>query len=80
MLECFMYLTKDDRQFTYVKCYQIFVHDLTWVKIKIFGDLNVIGLLLAMQSGYTNYGFLCEWDGRAKNERYKMKDLPLREN
>jgi hypothetical protein len=62
-----MVVTQDDGQFTYVKCYQIFVHEITWVKIKIFGNLKVIGLFLAMQSGHTKfYSFLREWDGRAK--------------
>ena len=34
-----------------------------------------------MQSGYANdCCFLCEWDSRAINKHYKIKDFPMREN
>jgi hypothetical protein len=29
---------------------------------KICGDLKVIGLLIGMQSGYTKFCCVCEWD------------------
>jgi hypothetical protein len=42
---------------------------------KVCGDLEVTGLLLGMQSAYTNLCcFLCEWDSRAKDKHYKIKD------
>jgi len=48
---------------------------------KICGDLEVIGLLLGMQPGYTKFCcLLCEWDSQAKDKHYKIKDWPMREN
>ncbi|KAI6648233.1 hypothetical protein LOD99_12042 [Oopsacas minuta] len=45
----------------------------------ICGDLKVIGLLLGMQPGYTKYCcFLCEWDSRARQSHYIVKEWPLR--
>jgi hypothetical protein len=42
---------------------------------KICGDCKGIGLPLGMQSGYTKFCcFLCEWDSRAKDKHYKIKD------
>ena len=39
------------------------------------GDLNVIGLLMGMQTGFTNYRcFLCLWDSQAVSQHYKQKD------
>ena len=47
---------------------------------KICGDLKVIGLFLAMHSGHTKFCcFLCEWESRAKDKHYKIKDCPMRE-
>ena len=46
----------------------------------ICGDFKVLGLLLGMQSGYTKYCcFLCEWDSRAKDKHYNVKQWPARE-
>jgi len=43
--------------------------------------METLKLLLGMQSGYTTFcRFLCEWDSRAKDKRYKIKDWPMREN
>jgi len=40
-------------------------------KWKLFGDLNVVALLLGMQLGYTKYCcYLCEWDSRDKKNHY----------
>ena len=49
---------------------------------KICGDFKVVGLLLfVMQSGYTKFCcFLCEWDSRAKDKYYKIRNWPKREN
>jgi hypothetical protein len=48
---------------------------------KTCGDLEVIGLLTGMQSGYKKCCcFLCEWDSRAKDQHYKFKDWPMQEN
>jgi hypothetical protein len=34
-----------------------------------------------MQSGYTKLrSFRCEWDSRAKDKHYNMKNWPMREN
>ncbi|KAI6651343.1 hypothetical protein LOD99_5309 [Oopsacas minuta] len=45
----------------------------------ICGYLKVIGLLLGMQPGYTKYCcFLCEWDSRARQSHYIVKEWPLR--
>ena len=42
---------------------------------KICGDLKVIGLLLGMQSGYTEFCcVLCEWDSQAGDKHYTPKD------
>ena len=47
---------------------------------RIYGDLNVIGLLLGMQPGYTKYCcFICEWNSRALQSHYIQKDWPLRD-
>jgi len=43
--------------------------------------METLKLLLGMQSGYVKFCcFLCEWDSRAKDKRFKIKDLPTREN
>jgi len=45
----------------------------------ICGDLKVIALLLGMQLGYTKYCcFLCEWDSRARQSHYVVKNWPSR--
>lgn len=45
----------------------------------ICGDLKVIGMLLGLQGGYTKYCcFLCLWDSRAKQDHYKRKIWPVR--
>jgi len=42
---------------------------------KICGEVKVVGLLQGMQFGYTKFCcFLCEWDSRAKDKHYKIKD------
>ena len=47
----------------------------------IYSNIKVIGLLLAQQSGFTNYpSFLCEWDIRARNEHWIKKNWKPREN
>ena len=39
------------------------------------GDLKVIGLLMGMQAGFTNYCCsLCHWDSRAVSQHYRQKD------
>ena len=39
------------------------------------GDLNVIGLLMGMQAGFTKYCcFLCLYDSRAVSQHYEQKD------
>jgi len=48
---------------------------------EICGDLKVTGQLLGMESGYIKFCWiLCEWDSRVKDENYKIKDWPMREN
>jgi len=48
-------------------------------KWKICGDLKVISILLGMQSGYTKYCcFICEWDSRARDSHYIVKQWPKR--
>ena len=43
--------------------------------------LETLKLLLGMQSGYTKFCcFLCEWNSRAKEKRYKIQDWLMREN
>jgi hypothetical protein len=38
---------------------------------QLCGDLNVIGLLLGQQRGYTKFPcFLCEWDSRARDKHW----------
>jgi hypothetical protein len=32
-----------------------------------------------MHSGHTKFCFLCEWESRAKDKYYKIKDCPMRE-
>ena len=50
-------------------------------KWHICADLKVVALLTGLQSGFTKYCcFLCEWDSRARNQHYLVKDWPLREN
>lgn len=45
----------------------------------ICGDLKVIAVLLGMQPGYTKYCcFLCEWDSRARQSHYIVKDWTKR--
>jgi hypothetical protein len=44
-------------------------------KWKFCGDLKVVALLLGMQVGYTKYCcFLCDWDGRDK-ENHNVNKL-----
>jgi hypothetical protein len=48
---------------------------------KICGDLEVLGLLLGMQPGYTKFCcLLWEWDSQTKDKQYKIKNCPMREN
>ena len=47
---------------------------------KICGDLNVIGILLGMQSGFTKLCcFLREWDSPSKQKHYEVRQWPLRD-
>ena len=46
----------------------------------ICGELKVIGMILRMQPGHTEYScFICEWDSRARQYNYIQKDWPLRD-
>ena len=48
-------------------------------KRSLFGNLNVIGILIGMQGGFTKHCcFLCLWDSRATAEHYVRKDWPAR--
>jgi len=48
-------------------------------KWKLYGDFNVVALLLGMQLGYTKYCcFLYEWDSRDKKNHYVSKQWPKR--
>jgi hypothetical protein len=61
---------------------EFLIHQIDYNKYNwhVCGDLKVIGLLLSMQLGYTKYCcFLCEWDSRAKNFHYNVKDWPARQ-
>ena len=45
------------------------------------GDLKVVALLMGLQQGYTKYMcFLCEWDSRAREMHYMMKEWTHRQN
>ena len=45
------------------------------------GDFKIICLLLGQQSGFTKMPcFLCEWDSRARDEHWKQKLWPERQN
>lgn len=46
---------------------------------KISADLKVVAILLGMQGGYTKFMcFLCLWDSRARDQHYKKKIWPKR--
>jgi len=50
-------------------------------KRQIYGDLNVIALLLGLQQGFTKYCcFICEWDSRDRSLHYSRKDWPARKS
>ena len=61
---------------------------LVLVKIKyeehqwqIFGDLNVVALILRLQLGYTKFCcFLCEWDSQVRAEHYIKREWPKRQS
>lgn len=45
----------------------------------ICADLKVVAMLTGLQGGYTKYCcFLCEWDSRAKDRHYRIKQWPQR--
>lgn len=45
----------------------------------ISADLKVVAILLGLQLGFTKYCcFLCEWDSRARNLHYTVKQWPTR--
>lgn len=57
---------------------KISYHDYNW---KLCADLKVVALLMGLQSGYTKYCcFLCEWDSRARDKHYIIRNWPLRES
>jgi hypothetical protein len=44
------------------------------------GDLKVISIVLGLQNGYTKHPcYLCEWDSRAKESHYFVKEWKVRE-
>ena len=46
----------------------------------ICGDLQIVGLVLGLQGGYTKYPcFLCLWDSRADNQHYIRQERLLRQ-
>ena len=46
----------------------------------ICADLKVVAMVTGLQGGYTKYCcFLCEWDSRAKDQHYLVKQWPIRE-
>jgi hypothetical protein len=46
-------------------------------KLKLYGDLKVVALLLRMQLGYIKYCcFLCEWDSWDQKDHYVNKLWP----
>ncbi|KAF2351423.1 hypothetical protein FHG87_017822 [Trinorchestia longiramus] len=46
----------------------------------ICGDLNVVGLILELQGGYTKYPcFLCSWDSRADDQHCVRQEWPSRQ-
>jgi hypothetical protein len=48
-------------------------------KWEIVGDFKVIGLLLGQQGGYTKFPcYLCEWDSRAREKHWQVKNWPKR--
>ena len=50
-------------------------------KWKIYGDLNVIALLLGLQQRFKKYCcFICEWDSRARSLHYSTKDWPTKKS
>nr|CAH7753306.1 unnamed protein product [Callosobruchus chinensis] len=53
-------------------------HGYKW---KLCADLKVLALVTGLQSGFTKYCcFLCEWDSRARDKHYTVRNWPLREN
>nr|CAH7733771.1 unnamed protein product [Callosobruchus chinensis] len=53
-------------------------HDDKW---KLCSDLKIVALVTGLQSGFTKYCcFLCEWDSRARDKHYTVRNWPLREN
>jgi hypothetical protein len=45
---------------------------------KICGDLKDIGLFLGLHSVHAKFCcFLCEWESRAKDKHYEIKDWPM---
>jgi hypothetical protein len=45
----------------------------------VCGDFKIIAILLGMQLGYTKYCyFICEWDSRAKDKHYSVKQWKIR--
>lgn len=48
-------------------------------KWKICTDLKIVTIILGQQSGFTKYPcFLCEWDSRAREQHYDVKEWPAR--
>jgi len=47
----------------------------------ICADLKVVAILTGLQGGYTKFCcFLCEWDSRAKEKHYVVKNWPRRDS
>lgn len=47
----------------------------------VCGDLKILTILLGQQSGFTKYPcFLCEWDSRARDQHYEVKEWKSRNN
>ena len=45
----------------------------------ICADLKVVAMLTGLQGGYTKFCcFLCEWDSRARDTHYVLKNWPQR--
>jgi hypothetical protein len=52
--------------------------DYNW---KVCADLKVVALLMGLHSGFTKYCcFICEWDSRAREKHYIVRNWPLRES
>jgi hypothetical protein len=48
-------------------------------KMKVGGDLKVVGMLTGMQQGYTKFCcFLCLWDSRDRQNHYTTNEWPSR--